>query len=160
MTEYWNSLTDRERMLLIIGGGVALVVLGYFAVFRPLAGYVNASEREVVGAGALYERISAGAAEVTAAREKGAAGPQRAASVPLRVAVSRAARGAGVAISRIQPAEDGGLTVWVESVSSPLMYRWINQLASIHGIAPAKVIAQKSATEGRLRVQLQFEGQS
>lgn len=160
MTDFWNNLTGRERLMLLIGGCVALVVLGYFAFLRPLVGYVSASEREVAAARATYERISAGAAEVTAARERGAANNQRTANVPLRVAVSRAARGAGVAISRIQPAEDGGLTVWVESVSSPLMYRWINQLANSHGIAPAKVIAQKSATEGRLRVQLQFEGPS
>lgn len=160
MKDYWNSLTERERLMVMIGGALAVLVLGYFAVLRPLAGYVSASERDMAAARASYERIASGAAEVTAARERGTSSNQRASSVPLRVAVSRAARDAGVAISRIQPGENGGLTVWVESVPSPVMYRWINQLSNTHGIAPAKVIAQKSATEGRLRVQLQFEGQS
>ena len=115
-----------------------------------------ATQEALAAAKASYERVATGAAEVIAARSLGEQGTKQASDVPLRIAVSRAARDEGVAISRIQPVDDGGLTVWVESVSAPLMYRWISQLASAHGVAPAKVIAQKSTVEGRLRVQLQF----
>jgi type II secretory pathway component PulM len=160
MTEYWNTLTDRERLLMMVMAVLAVLVLGYFALVRPLAGYVASSERTLAAAQATYERVAADAAEVTAARQQGSGEGTRASDVPLRVAVSRAAREAGVSISRIQPGADGGLTVWVEGVPSPQMYRWVQQLIEAHGIAPAKVIAQKSTTEGRLRVQLQFEGTS
>lgn len=157
MSDYWNNLTARERLLIGVAGGLTFLVLFYFLLIRPLNGYVAESEHAVARAQATYQQIAAGAAEISAIRQDGGGAAPQATESP-RVVVARTARDAGVAISRIQPGANEGLTVWVENVPSPLFYRWLQVMADQHGVAPSKVIAQKSTSEGRLRVQLQFEG--
>ena len=156
MTEFWQNLTARERAMVSIAGGLAVLVLGYFMLVRPLAAYEAESQRALARAQAVYQQIDAGAAEVEAAR--GSTQAKGAETTSVRVAVAQSARETGVAISRLQPGADGALTVWVESVSSPVFYRWLEALSAAHGIAPVKVVAQKSSAGGQLRVQLEFGG--
>jgi len=156
MTEFWQNLTARERTMVTIAGALAILVFGYFALVRPLVAYERTSESALKRAQAVYQQIAQGAAEVEAAR--GTKPGRPGAKESLRVAVAQTARDSGVAISRLQPGADGALTVWVESVPSAVFFRWLQELGSAHGIAPVKVLAQKTSAEGRVRVQLEFRG--
>ncbi len=159
MQEYWTNLTSREKTLILVAGGLSIIVLLYLAVFKPLVSYQTASEQNLNAAERLHGQIVSGAAALAVLKGDGetltnnSRGQQ-----PLRVSVATAARATGVAISRLQPAENGALTVWVESVAAGELYRWMTHMAAENGITPTKVLAQKSASAGRLRVQLQFVG--
>lgn len=157
MMDYWKSLTDRERLLISVAGGLFIIVVLYLAAFRPLMAFHESSERELLAAQRVHSQIVHGASILSAYRNTDRSSAHIAERRPLRVSVSTAARATGVAISRIQPGEDGSLTVWVESVASNELYRWLNHMADQSTITPAKVLVQKSAAAGRLRVQLQFE---
>jgi len=156
MTEFWQNLTARERAVVAVAGVLTVLVVGYFMLVRPLADYEAESQRALARAKAVYQQIDAGAAEVEAAR--GTTQEKAGETTSLRVAVAQSAREIGVAISRLQPGADGALTVWVESVPSPVFYRWLETLSAAHGIAPVKVVAQKSSAGVQLRVQLEFGG--
>jgi len=155
MTEYWQSLTDRERLLVQLAGGLAVLVILYLAIIRPLQAYERESERALARAENDYLQVASAAAEIKAAG--GAAKEAGRSQDPLRLAVAKSARAKSVQISRLQPGENGSLTVWIETVSSTKLYGWLQQLALEGGISPAKLNAQKSRVEGLLRVQIQFE---
>ena len=157
--EFWTNLTDREKRLVSFAGALSFFVLLYMGIFRPLVAYHEASELELASAKNTYEAIARGAAVVSALGQENQQTSQNA-QQPIRVTVSTAARATGVAISRLQPGDDGSLTVWVETVAPGDLYGWMNYMAVEGGISPAKVIIQKTAADGRLRAQLQFGSNS
>lgn len=158
MQEYWQSLTMRERGLIWAGGIMLALTVGYFLIARPLLQYRDDSQRAYLSAQATFETVQRHAAElksVTRASQSVRSQAQQATS--LRVAVSNAARQAGVAISRLQPSEDGTLTIWAEGVQSAQMYQWLQVLAQERGIGPSNVLVQKATDGNSLRVQFRFE---
>ncbi len=159
MVEYWNALTGREKLLVSVAFGLTILVSVYFTAVRPLVDYQQDSQNNLQAAERLHAQIARGAVVLNAHKGSVKVGdPNAEGQQPLRVSVSIAARATGVAISRIQPADNGALTVWVESVTANELYRWMGHMAEANGIAPSKVLAQKSSAAGRLRVQLQFAG--
>lgn len=156
MKSYWLSLTRREQNMIAAGCGLIVLTLLYFAALAPLMGYVRDSERAYASSLSNYQSIQSYASQLLATR---AGRPQSAGEgqpVSLRVAVSNAARMAGVSISRLQPSEDGTLTVWAENVDSQQFFLWLKTLSDERGIGPANVLVQKSTSGDRLRVQLRF----
>lgn len=159
MKEYWLSLTQREQALLAAAGVTLLATLIYFFMVRPLFDYRAESERSFVAAEATFEAVQQRAMELQALDDHSEqAAESSAETVSLRVAVSNAARRAGVVISRLQPAENGALTVWAEGVQSGQMYSWLQVLADEQRVGPANVLVQKSTNGNTLRVQLRFDG--
>lgn len=158
MTQLWQNLTARERVLMVAGGTVVLLVLVYFSFVRPLDAYRRESRDALMRAQAAHARILGGAMEVKNLKvEKGVSGQLEAGADSIRVIAARTARDTGVTISRLQPGQDSNrLTIWIEAVTAPKLYRWLAVMADDHGIAPAKVMVQKSAADGQVRVQLEF----
>ena len=157
MTDFWANLTVRERSLLLGAGVLALVVFLYLGLVRPLVAYRAASERSLAAVEEVYDLVAAAADEAARLKVAGTNTAGAASNEPLRIAVAVTARTVGVAISRIQPADDGTLTIWVEDVGAAALYRWLTLLASERNIAPGKVSVQKAGNGRQLRVQLQFE---
>lgn len=157
MRDYWAGLSDRERGLLLGCGILALLVFSWLLVIRPIGNYRTTAAHELEVAEELYGLVADAGGEVKALRAAGQPAQTDSDGEPLRVAVALAARSAGVSISRIQPSEDGLLTIWADDVASPAFYRWVTTLANEQQITPVKVSLQKSGNSGRLRAQLQFE---
>ncbi len=157
MKDYWANLSDRERGLLLGCGVLALLVFGWLLIIRPLEHQRASAARDLAAAQELYKLVADAAAEAKQLRAAGDSNKTVDSGEPLRVAVALAARSAGVSISRIQPSDDGLLTIWADDVGSAAFYRWVTTLAQERQITPVKVSLQKSGTSGRLRAQLQFE---
>lgn len=156
MRDYWQSLTDREQLLVGIGGVVLALTLVYFLVARPLVSYRADSERAYLAALGTFETVQLRAAELAAIEDTSSTTAGETGGVSLRVAASTAARQAGVTISRLQPSEDGTLTIWAEGVQSAQFYRWLQILAGERGIGPSNVLLQKATNGETLRVQVRF----
>ena len=156
MREYWQSLTDREQLLLGVGAGVLALTLVYFLIARPLMSYRDDSERAYIAARGVFETVQQRAAQLAAVEDRSISANTAGQDVSLRVAASTAARQAGVTISRLQPSEDGTLTIWAEGVQSAQFYRWLQILADERGIGPSNVLLQKASNGETLRVQVRF----
>ncbi len=160
MNSYWQTLTARERTLVSAAVTLLAVTLVYFLAIRPLGIYQAESERTYRAALDQFQAVQSYANQLQAADRKagGPALPQRPEN--LRTAVSNAARRSGVVISRLQPSEDGTLTIWAEQVQSPQLFLWLDTLSRTHAVSPSNVLIQKTSTPGNLRVQLQFSDPS
>lgn len=157
MKDYWAGLSDRERGLLLGCGILAFMVFAWLLVIRPVSHAREAAANELAAAQDLHGLVAEAGREAKTLRAAGQSARAENNGEPLRVAVALAARSAGVSISRIQPGDDGLLTIWVDDVASPAFYRWVTTLANEQQITPVKVSLQKSGNSGRLRAQLQFE---
>lgn len=158
MQNYWNSLTSREQLLVSVAGLLAGLVILYFIALRPLQAHSADSERALLAAQNTLRTVQLRVAQLEATEDSAADRQGDGEVVSLRVAVSQAARSTGVSISRLQPSEDGTLTVWVDSTESTTLFRWLQTLAQDRGVGPSNVLLQKNSGGDGLRVQVRFVG--
>lgn len=158
MRDYWYSLTSREQLLISVAGVLAGLVVLYFAAIRPLQSYGAESERALQAAQNTLTSVQMRVAQLKATESAVVNRPERGEQLSLRVAVSQAARRAGLSISRLQPSDDGTLTVWVDSSQSITLYQWLQTLAQEQGIGPSNVLLQKNSSGEGLRAQVRFTG--
>lgn len=156
MQGLWQTLTKREKALVSGAAVLLLMTLVYLLGIRPLALYHAESERAFKGALKQFRVVQSYAVQLQAGTANGSDKPANQQSISLRLAVSNAARAAGVEISRLQPSEDGTLTIWAERIQSQQLFEWLETLSATQGIGPQNVLIQKTSAPGTLRVQLQF----
>lgn len=160
MKQTWQSLTEGERFLIYGAGALLLVFLLVFLVFNPLRSARDSADQFEADAERQFIEVSALARQAKSLRGNGseAAGGRRLErDVSTRVLISRSARSAGITISRIQPNDNGALTLWIDSVASQSFYVWVRGLDEDYGLAPDNVSLQ-SQPSGTLRAQIQFPG--
>jgi len=153
---YWQKLTEREKLLVSSAGALVLVTVAYFIAIRPLVAYHTESARAYSSAYTQFQTVRSYASQIQAVAVEADNNKALQQPINLRVAVSNTARASGVAISRLQPSEDGRLTIWAEQIQSPQLFLWLDTLSKAHSIGPQNVLIQKTSVPGTLRVQLQF----
>jgi len=160
MQAYWQDLTKREKILISSAASLLFLTVVYFIIVQPLLAYHAESERAYNRALEQFKAVRSYASQLQANANDLADAPVDPQPVNLRVAVSSSARSSGVEISRLQPSEDGTLTIWAEKIQSAQLFLWLDELSKTHSIGPQNILIQKTSVSGILRVQLQFSGAS
>lgn len=159
MTRWWQTLSERERRLVGLAGLLALAVILYLGLLRPLYALRDAEEAGWRSAMARLAEVEALAGEVTMLQRQGermvAAGERRQAE-PLQVLAARAARARGLSMSRLVPEGEGAVTVWIDQVETPSLYDWILDLQSDYGIAVSRASLTPLADGRGVRAQVTF----
>ncbi|MDX1581644.1 MAG: type II secretion system protein GspM, partial [Alphaproteobacteria bacterium] len=105
------------------------------------------------------EDISSAAREIQAlGAQGGSSGLQTSGSSaqPVRTVAVSTARAAGVTLTRLEPLDDGSLTVWLEDVEAPALYGWLLRLYREHGIAVTKASLSRNSDTPTTRAQIQL----
>jgi general secretion pathway protein M len=133
MRAWWDSLEARERLVLLVGGIVAAVIVLWAAVWNPL--FVNTARlgEEITS----KERLLA---EVTRLEASGAGTTSQtraAGGGSLVVVVDQTIRSQGLSASlkRNQPNGSDGINLTFQSASFDTLIRWLAQLDRDHGIS-------------------------
>lgn len=156
MTNIWNKLSAREQALIASALILLFILALALIVIRPVMLYQADAEQNLAAAKSEYRTIAGLAnARENLSREATLNGKPNDQSP--RVLISTSARDAGIVVSRIQPAESGSLTLWMDSVSSTVFYAWLKTLESEYSIVPELVSLQKNG-DLTLRAQVQFAG--
>jgi type II secretory pathway component PulM len=66
----------------------------------------------------------------------------------IRIVATETAREMGVAVTRLNPAENDGLSIWLDGTEPTLLFRWLLRLREEHGIAVWRASIHKG--EGNL----------
>lgn len=156
MKSYWQTLTEREKILVSCASILLSVTAIYMLIFRPLVAYHAESDRVYTRALDQFQTVRAYASHLDNLTDDASTKSPNQPRASLRMAVSSAARAADIEISRLQPSEDGTLTIWAEQIQSQQLFLWLDTLAKSHSIGPQNVLIQKTSVPGNLRVQLQF----
>jgi len=157
MKQLWTDRNARERRLLAVAGGLLALLLLWQFVLKPVADY-RANARlayERAQARLVTMQRSAGEAMALMAERRGG---QAKAAEDVRGAAMASARAKGVTVTRLQPMEDGGVTLWIDGADTRILYDWVVMLERDHGITVIK--ASLSANDGAatVRAQLQLAG--
>jgi general secretion pathway protein M len=143
-----DQLQPRERLLVLAGGGVLLVVILYLALWEPLvlAGKRRADALE--NARALAVRIESAASLVQGGSAQGAVDHNAA----LLTVVDQSSRGTtlGVPPTRVQPEGNGdkAVKVWFENVPFDNAMRWLGELQSHYAIKVSSAEIEPGAAPG------------
>ncbi|MGF1605438.1 MAG: type II secretion system protein GspM [Rhodothalassiaceae bacterium] len=143
VTDWWQGLTARERLLIAMMVATMLAVAIYFGVYRPLTGYHAQAVRAYAAAQDMAQEVAIGLARADQLEQQAERRPAVRESV--RVAAGQTARALGLTISRLQPGQDGRVTLWLDEVAAPLLFQWLAELETAHGV----VVARASVTPGR-----------
>lgn len=152
----WAGLSLREQALLAGLAAILIGVLGWYGVVQPAQSWRAEAERDFAAALQSYEttlvqleqyQALAARAERPEARE------------PLRTLADRVAREHSLAISRIQPLDDGGLGVWLDASDADAVMAWLAALSREHGVMAVRAsLDRESASTVRVQVVLRHAG--
>lgn len=129
MINWWNDLSARERVLVMIACGLAAALALSLLVARPLMNWNASSERKAMQARDAYE-LTAAAAAVTGPATSGAA-----ANTPLRQAIISTAGSAGIELVRIGSASDSQIEIQAAPADAEILFNWFADLERRYGVS-------------------------
>jgi type II secretory pathway component PulM len=155
MMPWWSERSRRERIAL--GSMAALVVLMALFQFgvKPLVSWRESAQADYEAALALLAQIETGAQAIQAV----SAETTGRSTMPARTAVAAVASEHGLAITRLQPLENGDLDIGLDDVNSPTLFKWLAALSERHGLMVARASLQRG-DNGTVRAQITLAGGS
>lgn len=149
MKAWWSDRSAQERRLLIAAAGLTVLFAAFQFVLQPLWLLRVEARATHDAAMAMLADVEAAAASIQSLR-----GAARRTDVPVRAVVGTSAREFGLAVTRLQPAENIGLDIWLESADPAALFRWIAALGERYGIAVVRASLQASEDGPAVRAQL------
>ncbi len=128
---YWAERTSREQMLLAGLSALLVGVVAWYGLLNPALSWRAEARDDHARAVQSFETMVSGVARY---RAEVAAARQPRAGTALRTVVGTSASQRDLAISRVQPLEDGRLGVWMEGVSDDALMAWLLALSRDEGI--------------------------
>ena len=132
MTAWWQDLSGRERVMILVAGGLAGVLVLSLGVIRPLADWRASAAREAQMARDGFE-LTATAAAIAGGADAGS----NQAQVPLRDALIRTANASGIQIVRLGADTGNALDVQIEPVNGDVLFAWLADLENRYGVTVA-----------------------
>ena len=157
MMELWGTRSERERLLILLAGLLAAVLLANLLIFRPLLTAKESAEQSVAIASRTLDAV-------TAVRQVPGTGSTLAGPVvakeEMRARLVDLAAQRGLAVSRLQSNENGAIIIQFDQASVQILFAWLEAAERQLGAKPdqASVFADASGT---VRASFEFrEGES
>ncbi|WP_380877372.1 type II secretion system protein M [Sphingomonas sp. DBB INV C78] len=127
---WWSTRSPRERILLLVMGGLLAVTLGWLLLVRPLGdALADARSRHDR---AIVARAQAGA-QVDAIAALETSGP-KALPAPIDVYIGQKASEAGFTVARVDPVSTTQATVVINVVRPQAFFAWVGDLERRDGL--------------------------
>ncbi|QOC23141.1 type II secretion system protein M [Wenzhouxiangella sp. AB-CW3] len=155
MIEYWQQLNPRQRRVLGLAGVVLGALLLYVWVWEPLHESRAVERERVAGQQALLDWLDAVAPMTEQLRQTG----ERATSLEGRSLLGLAdetAREAGLAgaLSRIEPAGERQVRVWLDGADFVSAMGWLEQLSRSYPIRVSQLQVDRARARGQVNVRV------
>ncbi|GGE42809.1 hypothetical protein GCM10011367_16910 [Marinicauda pacifica] len=147
----WTRQTPREQVLLAVCAGLILAALVWFALVSPALSYRNAMRAGFEAQVEDHMAVIAGIERYRGLQTANAT--QQGQDQPLRTLVANRAREAGITITRVQPLENGQLSVWAEQAPEAQLMALLVALADRDNVHASRVSLDREAS-GLVRAQL------
>lgn len=141
MPIWWTMRTPREQVLIGVAAAIALVVVLWLGVWRPLAAAHDAAQARYARVAATERRVQLAVAQIGALRRSARRPP-----APMAAAEALSAEGqaAGIAFSRMEDDPGGGVHVVIDTVAPTLLFPWLGKLQREHGVAAQHLTVVKA----------------
>ncbi len=142
MPVWWQGRAPRERIMVSVMVVAIAAFIGWYALLVPLRHWRSSAQ-------ARYDQ----AAEALLVARASHAGTV--AAIPL-ARIAQSARDATITITRQQRSPTGTLAVQIDTVTSPVLFAWLEQLRQRHGLTPSAL--EITRHDGQLQVRCTFSG--
>lgn len=155
----WQALAAREQRALLLGGAALLLVGGWLLLWEPLARSRDEWRTRVAAAEADLAWMRAAAPQVRAARGDAlvAAPVQDGRSLLARVDASARDAGLGDALLQVEPVNANLVRARFERAGFDAMMRWLETLASGHGVRVSELSVQRADGVGVVDARVALE---
>lgn len=155
MGTYWHNLAGRERRVLLLGGAVALLFLGWLLLWRPLA-QARATLRTQVAQGAVELQWMQRALPALQARTPDAAAalPHDGRSLLARVDAGAREAGLGSSLLRVEPVGQGEVRIAFASADFDALVAWLEQFSAGERVSVTELSVQRVAGVGLVDARL------
>lgn len=163
MKQYWQQLKPRERMLIMIGGGVFSILMIYLIILEPLTLKVDELTVKIEKQKAQVKALETMSKEVIALQGSGSASSSMRKGQSLLVLVDRTSKNDKLdkSITRIEPDGSARVRVWLEAAAFDDLTKWLSMLETKYNILVETAVIDKTQTTGRVNVRVVFvEGAS
>lgn len=143
---WWQSLASNERRMLVAGGLVALLLLGWALLWHPLA-LRRAELREDVERQRLeLAYVRSGVAEVERSRATGvrARGDRQGKSLLALADASAREAGLEASLRRVEPVGERNVRVGFEAANFDQLAQWLELLAARYGVEAIELSAERA----------------
>jgi len=154
MIEFWSTRSVRERLLILLAGVLAAVLLTNLLVVRPLRAAKESSEASLAVASRTLDAVSAIRLAASAAPAPGA---PSVAGVDLRSSLVDLAAERGISVSRLQSNESGAIIIQFDQVAAQSLFAWLEAAERQLGAEPAQA-SIFTDTGGTVRASFEFRG--
>jgi general secretion pathway protein M len=156
---WWQQREPRERQVLAIGGGAALLLLVWALVWYPLAQSRRSLEVRVTSQQADLATMRASAAHAAALRGQGARAKVERQGKSLLALADATARGAnlGEALKRVEPVTPKSVRVTFDNASFDGLADWLDGLSRDYGVQATDLSADRALGVGRVNSRVSLE---
>lgn len=160
MKAFWNNLQRREQRILLAGGLVLLMAVGFLGAVEPLLDSREQARDRLVEARAELAWMQANAAAASAAATRDNS-PAQAGQRPrlegrsliAHVDASARASGLGEHLARARPSETG-VNVHLEAAPYDALMRWLGELEQEDSVVPGRILLERVIDPGRVNAEL------
>lgn len=155
MKDWFLGLEPRERLFVGIGAVAVVLLLVWALVISPLGSARAATTERVETKRQTLAFVRSAAAELAAAGDLPAAGPNLAGQ-SLVVIVDRTARAAGLgnALTRNQPVGEDGIRVRLDNAAFDAVAAWLATIGTSAGLSIESASFDRTPDEGRVNASL------
>lgn len=159
MKTWFETLSTRERYMVIVGGAALFLFVLYLLVISPILQRADAVQARLAAQQSELAWMRQAAAEIQALRGQAGATVARGDGASLLSLIERTARSGQLApaVRRVQPDGEHGVRIWLENAAFDDLLRWLHQLSADHGIALSEIGLDRQQQPGRVNARLFLE---
>lgn len=158
MKAWLDDLAPRERLLLGLAAGLALLLAIWFLAISPLLATRADAERRYEASARALDLVADGVRRVAPSEGDMPAGPQLSQD-ELRRRVTDASQQTGLALMQMRSETDGAITAVFRDVDPRLVFAFLELLATRDGIHPSAAVMNR-AEGGLVSASFSFQGAS
>jgi len=159
LRQWWEGLAERERRILLWGGGVSAVLLLVFGMWLPLEEAIKREKARYQGLQTSLAEMRRQAAEVARLRQQGVGQSRSSSGQSLIAILEQQVTAAGLKnhLKRMQPDGDRRLQLQFQAVSFDALVTLLQRLANRHGLVIASFTITPVDKPGRVDARLVIE---
>ncbi len=154
MKTYWDNLTRRDQLALLILGAAFALYLLWLVLLRPVAASVDEQRIRAVAATESLGRVQAMAAKLKAYNDGSA--QVQAPTGNLADMVNRSLQANQIAMSGYTPGKDSEARLRLDNVPFNKLLAWLYQLESDFGVAVLELTVNPSRDAGYVSVSVRL----
>jgi len=160
MKAWYHALQPRERLIVLLAGGVLILLMLYLIIWSPVASRLETTRKTVDADKTLLVWLQKSSAEVRQLRGRGGNARNQSSrrNISLINAVENSARQAGIrgAITHLEPKGETGISVQIKGANFDQLIRWQGTMQQQYATQVTQMTVKPTKQPGLVDANIRF----